>query len=197
MSKVVLIHGIAQEQKSASKLLEEWLPDLRGGLENAGFKQLSRDVREDGDVSVDMVFYGGLFLRPGLMGADDEELPEEAAKIAERLADEWLTRAETRSQDEKVRREATEARKGLVQAGGEPQGIKSSLRSVTAALAKISWFAHPTFAVAEVLAGQALRQVSLYLSNTNDVRDRTIERRIGRDRRVNANVRSAELSSSA
>lgn len=174
MSKVVLIHGIAQEQKSAPKLLKEWLPDLRGGLENAGCTQLSRDIA-DGDVSVDMVFYGSLFLRSGSMGAGGEDLPEEAATIAERLADEWLTRAETRSQDDGVRRDATEARKELVQAGGEGQGIMSSVRSVTAALARVSWFAKPTFAVAEALVWRALRQVSLYLSNTNGVRDQTQE----------------------
>ena len=31
MATIVLVHGIAQEQKSADTLEEEWLPDLAGG----------------------------------------------------------------------------------------------------------------------------------------------------------------------
>lgn len=176
MSKVVLIHGIAQEQKSAPKLLDEWLPDLRGGLENAGFKQLSTAIA-NGRVSVNMAFYGDIFLEPGSMGAGDEDLPDEAATLlANRLAKEWLIRAETRSHDDGVCRDAVAARKELDAAGGlEEMGVASAVRSVTSALAKVRWFARPTFAVAEKLVWRALRQVSLYLSNTNGVRDRIQE----------------------
>ena len=37
MATIVLVHGIAQEQKSADTLEEEWLPDLAGGVRAAGF----------------------------------------------------------------------------------------------------------------------------------------------------------------
>ena len=37
MAMIVLVHGIALEQKSADMLEAEWLPALAGGVRNAGF----------------------------------------------------------------------------------------------------------------------------------------------------------------
>jgi len=36
VAHIVLVHGIAQELRSAADLEAEWLPSLAGGLENAG-----------------------------------------------------------------------------------------------------------------------------------------------------------------
>ena len=60
MSRVLCIHGIAQELKSSESLLAEWVPSLCGGISNAG-------GRLD-PANVDMAFYGVLFRPPGSKG---------------------------------------------------------------------------------------------------------------------------------
>jgi len=61
MSRVVCIHGIAQELESRDSLLAEWVPSLCGGISNAGGQLDPTDV--------DMAFYGILFRPPGSKGA--------------------------------------------------------------------------------------------------------------------------------
>lgn len=63
MSRVVCIHGIAQELKSSESLLAEWAPSLCGGVSNARGRL---DPAE-----VDMAFYGLLFRLPGSKGATE------------------------------------------------------------------------------------------------------------------------------
>ena len=46
MATIVLVHGIAQEQRSAAELETEWLPSLAGGLENAGHTPLADRLRD-------------------------------------------------------------------------------------------------------------------------------------------------------
>ena len=61
MARIVLVHGIAQEQKSADTLEAEWLPSLAGGVRLAGDAALAdtlwRDARPG---SARMAFYGDL-----------------------------------------------------------------------------------------------------------------------------------------
>lgn len=57
MSRIVCIHGIAQELKSSDSLLAEWAPSLCGGVSNAGGRLDQAEA--------DMAFYGGLFRPPG------------------------------------------------------------------------------------------------------------------------------------
>jgi hypothetical protein len=65
MSRVVCIHGIAQELKSRESLLAEWTPSLCGGVSNEGGRLDPADV--------DMAFYGLLFRPPG--SKDAAEIP--------------------------------------------------------------------------------------------------------------------------
>ena len=53
MSRIVCVHGIAQEYKSRESLLAEWTPALCGGVSNAGGRL------DPGEI--DMAFYGILF----------------------------------------------------------------------------------------------------------------------------------------
>jgi hypothetical protein len=53
MSRIICVHGIAQEYKSRETLLEEWAPALCGGVSNAGGRLDSTEI--------DMAFYGILF----------------------------------------------------------------------------------------------------------------------------------------
>ncbi|GLW10741.1 hypothetical protein Misp01_58690 [Microtetraspora sp. NBRC 13810] len=58
MSRVVLVHGIAQQVRGAHSLLESWYPALVDGLARAGHETVARD-------EVAMAFYGDLFRKPG------------------------------------------------------------------------------------------------------------------------------------
>ena len=67
MATIVLVHGIAQEQKSADTLEEEWLPNLAGGVRTAGFPEIADRLYRlrSGPDGIDtrMAFYGDLFLK--------------------------------------------------------------------------------------------------------------------------------------
>jgi hypothetical protein len=69
MAQIVLVHGIAQEQRSAADLEAEWLPSLMGGLENAGHTRLADRFRTN-DFTVKMAFYGNQFLAPDHQGLE-------------------------------------------------------------------------------------------------------------------------------
>ena len=73
MATIVLVHGIAQEQRSAAELETEWLPSLAGGLENAGHTPLADRLR-DGAFTVRMAFYGNKFLSPDHQGLEPDPL---------------------------------------------------------------------------------------------------------------------------
>lgn len=67
MSRIVLVHGIAQEFKGAHTLLAEWFPSLLDGL---GPQAASLVDRAD----VSMAFYGDLFRPTGHRGLGTPEL---------------------------------------------------------------------------------------------------------------------------
>ena len=97
MATIVLVHGIAQEQKSADTLEEEWLPDLAGGVRTAGFPEIADRLYRlrSGPDGIDtrMAFYGDLFLRGDQQGLEPEELSRAEQALAEQLAMEWTARA--------------------------------------------------------------------------------------------------------
>ncbi|WP_371618600.1 hypothetical protein [Streptomyces sp. NBC_00454] len=67
MTRVVLVHGIAQQLKGPESIAEAWLPSLNDGLALSGSGTLPRH-----DVSV--AFYGDLFRRPGHRGLGEPPL---------------------------------------------------------------------------------------------------------------------------
>ncbi|CAL9593762.1 hypothetical protein [Streptomyces sp. enrichment culture] len=93
MTRVVLVHGIAQQYKGAQTLLADWCPALADGLSPAGVTLGPRDVA--------MAFYGDLFRPAGHRGPGEPELG--AADVEEGLERElllawWRAAAETESQ---------------------------------------------------------------------------------------------------
>jgi hypothetical protein len=79
VADIVLVHGIAQEQRSAASLETEWLPSLAGGLENAGHTVLADRLRREADprpnaITVRMAFYGIKFLTPDHQARSPERL---------------------------------------------------------------------------------------------------------------------------
>jgi hypothetical protein len=143
---IVLVHGIAQEQRSADDLEAEWLPALAGGLRIAGYPEpadrLWRDRPVSGGIEARMAFYGDQFLRPGTMGVDPGAMTAEQQAVAEQLAHAWLQRAATDASDPRQRHEATlELARLDTTVPAEVQGTGAALRSATAALAHVRWCA--------------------------------------------------------
>lgn len=81
MTRVVLVHGIAQQLKGPETIAEAWLPSLNDGLTLSGASTLPRD-----DVSA--AFYGDLFRRPGHRGLG--EPPIDASDVKPGLEHELL-----------------------------------------------------------------------------------------------------------
>jgi hypothetical protein len=169
MATVVLVHGIAQEQKSADTLEEEWLPDLAGGVRTAGFPEIADRLyrlRSSPDgIDARMAFYGNLFLRGDQQGLEPEDLSGPEQALAEELAMEWTARAASRSTDERDRRAASRELAVLQPKGGEEQqGVRSAARSAINSLARIRWFAPSGMGFASRFVMPSLTQVTRYLS---------------------------------
>jgi hypothetical protein len=179
MATIVLVHGIAQEQKSADTLEEEWLPDLAGGVRTAGFPGIADRLYRlrsgpDG-IETRMAFYGDLFLRGGQQGLEPEELSRPERAFAEELAMEWTARAASRSADEKSRRAASQELVQLHQTAGEEQGARAAARSAIDGLARIRWFAPFGMGFASRFVMRSLTQVTRYLSD-DAVREQALAR---------------------
>ena len=179
MATIVLVHGIAQEQKSADTLEEEWLPDLAGGVRTAGFPEIADRLyrfrsRPDG-IDARMAFYGDLFLRGDQQGLEPEVLSRPEQALAEELALEWIARAASRSADEKSRRVASREFAQLQQTAGEEQGARAAARGAINSLARIRWFAPFGMAFATRFVMRSLTQVTRYLSD-DVVREQALAR---------------------
>ncbi|WP_409492465.1 hypothetical protein [Amycolatopsis sp. cmx-11-12] len=178
MARIVLVHGIAQEQKSADALEAEWLPSLAGGVRLAGDSALAdvlwRDARP-GDAR--MAFYGDLFLKDDQQGSADE-LTTGEWELAEALAGEWLRNAAVSASRETDRERASAELARLGGPAGETQGVRAAARPVLNALVRLRPFARLGVAFAERVVVKALRQVTLYLTDDTirkHVQDRVAE----------------------
>ena len=163
MATIVLVHGIAQEQRSAAELETEWLPSLAGGLENAGHTPLADRLR-DGAFTVRMAFYGNKFLTPDHQGLEPDPLTADERSIAEQLALDLLRSAADSSNP----KDAGEARRELAALTADPhdaQGIvKATAVRAAATLDRIPWFGRGTLNAASVV-NRTLAQVTRYLDD--------------------------------
>ncbi|MGX1129255.1 hypothetical protein RKD49_001445 [Streptomyces glaucescens] len=181
VSRIVLVHGIAQEQETADALESRWLPALAGGMRLAGHPEtadrLWRDSRP-GDDDCRMVFYGDLFLTGGRMGDGDsfDALSSEQQELASALALEWLGRAEERAASEADRDEAYRQLRALDPETSGRQGLRAVGRPALNALARLRWFAPLGMAFAQTFVKRALVQVTRYLTE-EPVREE-VQRRI-------------------
>jgi hypothetical protein len=190
VAQIVLVHGIAQEQRSADALEAEWLPALAGGLRIAGYPDLAdrlwRERPVKGGIEARMAFYGNIFLEPGHMGLDPGELTPEQQALAEQLAHAWLERAASDASDPRQRHEAGMELARLDATPAEVQGTGAALRSATAGLARVRWFAPFGMAMAERFVKRALAQVTRYFTD-EQVRSHAlgqVARLVGPDTRV-------------
>lgn len=170
MAVIILVHGIAQEQRTADALEAEWLPALAGGVRLAGFPELAdRLWRERGGprvIEARMAFYGHLFLNAGQQGDGGEELGKVAAVLVEPLAREWLARAARQASRDNERRFAEQELAYVERiVGAEEAGLGNVARSAIWSLAQLRWFAPFGMAFAERFVRRALTQVSRYFSD--------------------------------
>ncbi|ALG12399.1 hypothetical protein [Kibdelosporangium phytohabitans] len=161
MAEVVLVHGIAQEQKSADGLEADWLPSLAGGVRVAGHPELADRLYRTRDIDVRMAFYGDLFLPRDQQGGA-EELDEAEWEFAGQLGREWLRRV---AEDASRESERVLAERELAETTGETQGVRAALRPVVNSLTRVKPFARFGVALAERMVVKALRQVTRYLTD--------------------------------
>lgn len=169
MAHIVLVHGIAQEQRSAADLETEWLPSLAGGLENAGHTPLADRLRREADprpaaITVRMAFYGNQFLTPDHQGLSPDQLDPAEQLITEELALDLLGNA-TDSPQPKDAGEARRAVAELTRSPHDAQGLRKTGARAVAALDRIPWFTRGGLA-ALALASRTLAQVTRYLADT-------------------------------
>lgn len=169
MTRVVLVHGIGQQNSTAADQIRQWLPSLVKGVLGSGHPNagqvgavLSAAASVPAhDATVRMGFYGDLFLTPGVMGEEAVPGPETAA-VADALAVALLRTAIKRG-DERL---ATEATVTLAQADPAREGIEGVGVVVRGAMSHLDanrWLSARIFGVAQ-RARTDLIQVARYLT---------------------------------
>ncbi|MEU1570701.1 hypothetical protein ABZ519_05950 [Streptomyces collinus] len=169
MSRIVLVHGMGQEQKSADALEAEWIPALAGGIRAAGHPHMADLVwrgARPGAHETRMAFYGDLFLTSGRMGGgqDLRDLSLEQHELAQALAVEWLRRAEERAASQADRDEAHRQLRALGATAAGRQGLSRAGRPALNGLARLRWFTPTGMWLAQTFAYRALAQVTRYLT---------------------------------
>ncbi len=172
MVRIVLVHGIAQEQLSADDLENQWLPAMAGGLRNAGHPDLADHLWpiQPADRPARMAFYGDLFLAADQQGATID-LSDDQRDLADAIATEWLTNAveSTRPRDAGTAQLELQA---LQSDRGDAQGIRGTSARAVAALDRISWFGHAGFHLAKL--NKTVAQAVRYLTEP-DIRAAAID----------------------
>jgi hypothetical protein len=166
IATIVLVHGIAQEQKAADTLENEWLPALAGGVRLAGYPEIADCLWRDRSIDVRMAFYGSQFLKRDQQGDASGDLEDAEEALAERLAMEWLERAaEQASRSQEKATAVRELAYVRSEVGAEEAGSGAVLRSAINGLARVRWFAPYGFAFAARFVAKSLAQMTRYLSD--------------------------------
>jgi hypothetical protein len=180
MAQIVLVHGIAQEQRSAAELEDEWIPSLAGGLENAGHRELSDRLRHHG-FSVRMAFYGNQFLTPDHQGVVPGELAADQQLIADELALDLLENARESTNPA----DARQARVGLsaVDESADAQGkLRVAAVRLAGLLDRVPFFGRGALDAAAAV-NRTLAQVTRYLADAtvHDYAIRQVSEHMGPD----------------
>ncbi|MBB2940486.1 hypothetical protein FB565_000190 [Actinoplanes lutulentus] len=162
MARIVFVHGIAQQQRSAIELENEWLLSLAGGIGIAGYPHLADRLWpvQPADRWARMAFYGNLFRTSDQQG-DTSEIADSQREIANEIAFDWLINAldSNRARDAGTARQELDA---LNLDRADPQGLPGTTARALAALDRIPWFGNAGFRLAgsHALLGQAVRYLS-------------------------------------
>jgi hypothetical protein len=165
MATIALVHGIAQEQRSADLLETEWIPALAGGIRNAGFHDVADSMwrsQRPGSIETRMAFYGNEFLKPGSQGANGDSEFEIDEMLIRDLVPEWLDKALESSNPRDSGNAEIEL--AALNSAGESQGVRGAVALMFNGLDRIPWMSRGGIAVAGRF-NKALTQVGAYLSN--------------------------------
>jgi hypothetical protein len=187
MAEVVLVHGIAQQNRGEQVLMStEWLPAMSDGVRKSGNTTLADRIFSGtpGDLDVQMAYYGDLF-------PTDTPLPEPAtakelqtaplpAGADEKLIGEFgkamLDAAATEAAVSTTDRHTAGGAMAVVNGeAGPDQGPKELLRPVLNGLASLRWFSDPVMRVAAPVVWRTVTQVSQYMSDKG-IRSRSQQR---------------------
>ncbi len=166
MATVILLHGIGQEQRSADSLENEWLPDLAGGIRNAGYPDLADQIwpnTRKGAIIVRMAFYGSRFLTVGEQGTNAANLTAKDQMVAQDLAWDWLNNASD-SSNLRDSGEATLELQALAHGPDSIQGPRVVANRAISAVDRVPWFAQAGLHIAGKI-NKALVQVTRYLTD--------------------------------
>jgi len=174
--QIVLVHGIAQQQRSADDLEAAWLPSLAGGVRNAGHHDLADRLwrhNRPGRVDARMAFYGDVFLANDQQGEDLPLSTGEQQQAADELARVWLNNA-TRSTRPRDAGEARLELAALDRNSADQQGTGTVAGRALAALDRIPWFTRTGLTGLSRASG-TLAQVVRYLTD-DPTRERILDR---------------------
>lgn len=170
MTRVVLIHGIGQQNSTAADQIRHWLPSLVKGVLQSGHPNAGQVAADLSTAATDpaeaaivrMAFYGDLFLTSGVMGEETITDPV-TATVADALATALLRTAIERGDD----RLATEAAITLAQADPAREGVEgvgAVARGAMSYLDSNRWLSARIFGLAQ-RARTDLIQVARYLTD--------------------------------
>ncbi|MFC2254452.1 hypothetical protein ACETRX_32860 [Labrys portucalensis] len=169
MGAIVLVHGIAQEQRGAEDIAAETVAALVSGIQNASQDMRSEERerlealaqrigKRDRDVEVTVAFYGSAFLQPR---TDDVDV--------KRFKDELALAMMKRARDDSSRRRTQDiAARQLqeIEASGEAQGLGRMAGAIVERLGQIPGIADWVMDRAVGLI-PALDQVGQYMREPN------------------------------
>jgi hypothetical protein len=162
VAQIVLVHGIAQENRSADDLEEQWCPSLAGGVRNAGDGKLA-DRLNNGDFTVKMAFYGDIFLTPDHMGLEPDALTRKEQLLADEIAMDLLRNAVVSTNKEDARAARIQLNAARPDTPGA-QGARTVVVRAAGALDRIPWFGRGTLRATASIK-RTLAQVTRYLED--------------------------------
>jgi hypothetical protein len=171
MARVVLIHGIGQQNSSCDAQEKMWLPSVVKGVLRSGHPhaaevaaELSSSLGADRATVARMAFYGDQYLPPDVQGGEGE-LDAEFESIMESLALALLQITAARADE----RSAAEARQALLQTDRNSTGVQGPgavTRGAMAVLDGNRWLSARIFGLAQ-RARPDLIQVARYLADSD------------------------------
>lgn len=170
MSRIVMVHGIDNQNEGEDLIRSSWIDALAGGLRLIDRDDLADRLKlpstDPARIDVRVAYYGHLFRAPDIQGdpADLDDLTPAQAATAEALAAEWLGRVAERAPAESPSAVQAERALAMTRDPQLVQGAGNVLRMTIKTLARLPFIARPGMFLVERTLITTLRQVTRYLT---------------------------------